>query len=94
MNSLLALLRSVVRHLFPDWGVEPSVQLVVEPSVQLGSEPSVQLGGSSQASSLGSVVGLLFADFVGIWAQVRSGCGLRSFRGGEIWAADLVTAPV
>ena len=63
----------------PAWGVEPSVQLGVEPSVQLGSEPSVQLGGSSQASSLGSVVGHLFPDFVGIWAQVRSGCGLRSF---------------
>ncbi len=52
----------------PAWGVEPSVQLGVEPSVQLGSEPSVQLGGSSQASSLGSVVGHLFPDFVGIWA--------------------------
>ena len=46
----------------PAWGVEPSVQLGVEPSVQLGSEPSVQLGGSSQASSLGSVVGHLFPD--------------------------------
>ena len=32
---------------------------------------------------LRSVVGHLFPDSVGIWAQVRSGCGLRSFCGGE-----------